>query len=95
MVKRYDECLLFKKFIIVKDPLPLVSLRILPLASNMLVLSSLPLSKAVRKVLFNKRSVMTALMASIDSWGLPVGDILTLGKSQKKLHGARPGGKGG
>jgi hypothetical protein len=41
-----------RKFITVKDILPLIPLKILPLASNPLIPSFLPLSEAVLEVLF-------------------------------------------
>jgi hypothetical protein len=52
--KKYVECLNKKKFITVKDTLPLIPLKIHPLASNTLIPSFLPLSEAVLEVPFRE-----------------------------------------
>jgi hypothetical protein len=54
VTKKYGECLNKKKIITVKDTLPLIPLKILPLTSNTLIPSFLPLSEAVLEVLFHE-----------------------------------------
>ena len=54
VIRKYGECLNKKKVIAVKDTLPLIPLKILPLASNTLIPSFLPLSEAVLEVLFRE-----------------------------------------
>jgi hypothetical protein len=53
VIKKYGEYL-NKKNITVKDILPLIPLKILPLASNTPIRSFLPLSEAVMAVLFHQ-----------------------------------------
>jgi hypothetical protein len=49
VIKKYGECINKKKIITVKDTLPLMPLKILPLTSNTLIPLFLPLSEAVLK----------------------------------------------
>jgi hypothetical protein len=88
VIKKYSECLNKKKFITVKDTLPLI-----PLTLNTLIPSFLPLLKQFRKSCFV--SVFTCAVVlphcpELIQKGLPFMVILTLGKSQK-LHSARSG----
>lgn len=87
MIENYGECLNENPYLTIKDTLPLIALKSLPVASNATIPPFLPVSEAVLEFLFCVFSC-PVMAVSIDSECFPFAVILT---SEKAGNGPVPG----